>query len=113
MAIRIRVYPSNGLGAYGGVNRFGGAVSAQTFYNQKLSAQRQISNLQLQYERALWSQKLDTVRLEERLKNPYAMYGAGMVQPYGVNPYAGALGGSMLGGMGGSFFGGLGLGRFF
>ena len=114
MAVRIRVYPQTGaLGAMG-INGMG-AVSASTYYNQKLQTQQQISKLQLGYERALWSERLDKVRLEERLKNPYAQYGAGVVNPYGVgayNPYASSvLGSSLLGGT--SFFGGLGLGQLF
>ncbi|MCW2956716.1 MAG: hypothetical protein JWO69_1585 [Thermoleophilia bacterium] len=122
MAIRIRVYPQNGLGALGGMNRMGGAVSASTFYNTKLSAQRQVSNLQIQYERALANEKIERVRLEERLKNPYAMMGMGGIggmAGYGAmpmqaafNPYAGSMmGQSMLGGFASPFLGGLG--RFF
>lgn len=124
MAIRIRVYPQNRFGMMGGIGGFGmngmgGAVSASTYFNNKLQTQRQVSNLQLGYERALWNERLEKVRLEERLKNPYAvaqmnpygsMYGMPMAQAY--NPYAASmLGTSMLGGS--SFFGSLGLGRFF
>ena len=98
----IRIYPQTG--AYGamGMNRMG-AVSAQTFYSQKLQSVQQVSNLRLGYERALWNERLEKVRLEERLKNPYAMYGAGMLgaspmmAPYAA-PYMGA---GMMGGMGG------------
>ncbi|MCW2960037.1 MAG: hypothetical protein JWM90_424 [Thermoleophilia bacterium] len=116
MAIRIRVYPQNGLGGLGGYNRMGGAVSASTFYNQKLSAQKQVSNLQIQYERALANEKIERVRLEERIRmNPYAMMGnafGGMpMQQAAYNPYAGSLmGTSMLGGLGQSMFGGMGMG---
>ena len=120
MSIRIRVYPQYGgmgmMGAYGGLgmNRMG-AVSAATYYNTKLQTQRQVSNLQLGYERALWNERLEKVRLEERLKNPYALMGAGfgaypMASAY--NPYASSLiGSSLLGGSG--FFGSLGLGGLF
>lgn len=124
MAIRIRVYPQygglgmNGLGMNGfGMNRMG-AVSASTYYNSRLQTQRQVSNLQLGYERALWNERLEKVRLEERLKNPYAMMGAGiggfgypmMAQAY--NPYAASMiGTSLLGSS--SFFGSLGLGGLF
>lgn len=125
MAVRIRVYPQyGGLGMNGlGMNRMGGAVSASTYFNSKLQTQKQISNLQLGYERALWNERLEKVRLEERLKNPYAMMGAGMggygMGGYGMmpaqsayNPYAASLmGSSMLGGS--SFFGSLGLGGMF
>lgn len=119
MAVRIRVYPQYGaMGMNGlGMNRMG-AVSASTYYNSKLQTQKQVSNLQLGYERALWNERLEKVRLEERLRNPYAMMGAGiggygmplMAQAY--NPYAASMiGSSLLGGS--SFFGSLGLGRFF
>ena len=121
MAVRIRVYPQNGaLGAMG-MGMQGGAVSAQTYYTQKLQTQQQVSNLRLGYERALFNEKLDKVRLEERLKNPYAMMGAGAIGGYGMNPYAGALltnpllANPMLAQMGQTqnFFGSLGLGGFF
>jgi hypothetical protein len=106
MSVRIRVYPQNGLGMNGlGVNGMG-AVSAATYYNQKLQTQKQVSNLQLGYERALWGEKLNNAVLEERLKNPYlgaqtAAYGA-----YGGLPLAAGFGG--LPGMAG--FGGVPMG---
>lgn len=124
MAIRIRVYPQGmgafGMGGYGmgalgmgGYNRMG-AVSASTFFNSRLSAQRQVTNLQLGYERALHREQLQRVRLEERLQNPYALASANpfaMQQMY--NPYATAMLGSQMLGAGTGFFGSLGLGRFF
>jgi len=87
MAVRIRLYPQTGVG----MNGMGGAVSASTFFNQKLQSQSQVSNLRLQYERALWGEKLDKVRLEERLKNPYlgAYGGTGLGSPYGAVPIGG------------------------
>ena len=121
MAIRIRVYPQyGGMGMMGGLGGFGmnrmGAVSASTYYNSKLQTQRQVSNLQLGYERALWNERLEKVRLEERLKNPYAMMGAGFGGGYPMasayNPYAASLMGSTLLGSSG-FFGSLGLGGLF
>jgi hypothetical protein len=109
MSVRIRVYPQyGGLGMNGlGMNGMGGAVSAATYYNNKLQTQKQVSNLQLGYERALWSERLDKARLEERLKNPYlgmqtAAYGA-----YGGLPVAAGFGG--LPGMAG-FGGGVPMG---
>ena len=54
-----------------------GASQRAAFYNQKLQSQQQVSKLQLGYERALWSERLDKVRLEERLKNPYVQMGVG------------------------------------
>jgi hypothetical protein len=99
MAVRIRVYPQNG--ALGAAGLGMGAVSAQTYYNTKLQSQQQVSNLQLGYERALWNERLEKVRLEERLKNPYALgaagYGLGGM-PLGVG-LGGALGGVPLGGL--------------
>jgi hypothetical protein len=99
MSVRIRVYPQYGGLGMNGLNGMGGAVSAQTYFNNRLQTQKQVSNLQLGYERALWSERLDKVRLEERLKNPYlgvqsAGYGA-----FGGLPVAAGLGG--LGGFGG------------
>lgn len=103
MAVRIRVYPQHGgLGMNGlGMNGMGGmgAVSASTYYNSKLQTQKQVSNLQLGYERALWNERLDKVRLEERLKNPY------------LGAYGGVPGGMPLGvGMGGLPLGGMPMG---
>lgn len=105
MAVRIRVYPQyGGLGMAGGLGGYGmgGAVSASTYYNSKLQTQRQLSSMQLGYERALWGERLDKVRLEERLKNPYmgAMGGVGV--PFGMGlglPLGAGLGGLPLGGM--------------
>ncbi|MCW2926860.1 MAG: hypothetical protein JWM86_828 [Thermoleophilia bacterium] len=99
MSVRIRVYPQNGMLGMNGLNGGMGAVSASALYNTKLQSQKQISNLQLGYERALWSERLDKVRLEERLKNPYAAVGTGAL---GV----GALG---YGGLGGALPMGVGL----
>lgn len=122
MAVRIRVYPQTGMmgGMMGGfgMNGYGGAVSAQTHFSSRLQSQKQVSSLQLGYERALANERIERARLEERLKNPYAMYGAGMMggfqSPYAsaYNPYAATmLGSTMLGGTG--FFNSLGLGGMF
>lgn len=99
MAVRIRVYPQNGMGAFGGlgVNGYGGAVSAQTYYNSRLQSQKQVSNLQLGYERALADERIEKVRLEERLKNPYLQ--TSMVNPYAMLGGLGAL--NTVGGLGG------------
>jgi hypothetical protein len=104
MAVRIRVYPSyanpNTLGMRGGL------VSTSTLYNQKLQSMQQVSNLRLGYERALWNERLEKVRLEERLKNPYLALQTGFggvgSLPLGLG-LAGGLGG--LAGIGG--FGGM------
>jgi hypothetical protein len=124
MSIRIRVYPQyGGLNTMGGLGGFGmnrmGAVSAATYYQNKLQSQQQISNLQLGYERALWQERLQKVQLEERLKNPYAVMSAGYGAGYGslpmasaYNPYASSMIGSSLLGSSG-FFGSLGLGGMF
>ena len=125
MAIRIRVYPQ-GMGAYGGLGGLGvnglrtGAVSAATYYNSKLQTQKQVSSLQLGYERALANERIERVRLEERLKNPYATmavnpYASAYGNPYAqaYNPYASSMLGTSLLNSGASFFGGLGLGGMF
>lgn len=144
MAIRIRVYPQNGMYGAMGMNnglRTGGAVSAATYFNSRLQTQKQVSSLQLGYERALANERIEKVRLEERLKNPYAQlggvspYGAmmpqyggmmpqygGMMPQYGgyggygaqaYNPYASSMLGSSLLNSGAGFFGSLGLGGMF
>lgn len=118
MSIRIRVYPQTGaFGAYGGLGGYNrmGAVSAQTYFANRLQTQRQVSSLQLGYERALAEARIENARLEERMKNPYALaattgLGYGMPGVGAYNPYASSmLGTSMLGG---SMFGGFGLGGF-
>ena len=103
MAVRIRVYPQYGGLGMNGLNQ-GGAVSAATYYNSKLQTQKQVSTLQLGYERALANERIEKVRLEERLKNPYAALNTG---------YAGAYGGVGLpiGGLGAGLpIGALGMG---
>ncbi len=111
MAVRIRVYPQyGGLGMNGlGLNGMnGGAVSASTYYNSKLNTQKQVSSLQLGYERALANERIEKVRLEERLKNPYALGAVGGA--LGGLPLAGAFGGMPLGMGVGLPLGGLPLG---
>lgn len=113
MAIRIRLYPQGGLG----MNRFGmngGAVSLATHYNSKLTTQRQVSSLQLGYERALANERIERARLEERMKNPYALGGFGGVGaafggvPMGV-PFGGVPLGVPFGGMPGMGVPGMGV----
>lgn len=113
MSVRIRVYPAGGVaGGYGAQ----GAVSAQTYFNNKLQAQQQVSNLQLTYERALWGERLEKTKLEEQLKNPYLAMNAGY-GAYGATAGLAGLGGLPIGGMpiggvpiGGMPVGGIGLG---
>ena len=95
MAVRIRVYTQTGAMGGLGMNGYGGAVSAQTYYNSKLNSQKQVSNLQLGYERALADERIERVRLEERLKNPY-LQTAGL-GAYGALPLLAGMGG--LGGL--------------
>lgn len=118
MSIRIRVYPQTGM--YGGIGAmgYGGAVSAQQYYSSKLQTQKQVSSLQLGYERALANERIERARLEERMKNPYALMGAGLTTGYtplasAYNPWAASMLGSSLLGSGSSFFGSLGLGGLF
>lgn len=134
MAIRIRVYPQyGGLGmnrfGMNGLGMNGGAVSAATYYNSKLTTQKQVSSLQLGYERALANERIERARLEERMKNPYAVMGGfggqlggfgGQQLGYGYspvasayNPYAASMLGSTLLGSSNGFFGSLGLGGLF
>jgi hypothetical protein len=114
MSIRIRVYPQYGrsLGGYGGLGGYGyGGYGVQARVTaQKLKNEKQKSNLRLQYERALFAERLKTVQLQTALQ-----YGGGY--GYGVRPampmsFTNAFMGA--GGMGFSsgpgFFGGLGLG---
>jgi hypothetical protein len=114
MAVRIRVYPQTGAFGAMGMRGYGGAVSAQTHFSSRLQAQRQVSNLQLGYERALANERIERARLEERMRNPYALMGAGfgggLLPGAGAyNPWAASLmGSSLLGGQ--QFFAGLGLG---
>jgi hypothetical protein len=124
MAVRIRVYPQygglgmNGMNRFGmnGMNGMGGAVSAQTYFNSRLQTQKQVSTLQLGYERALANERIDRVRLEERLKNPYLAAGTGFAGAYGGLPVGLPMGGLPIGGlplglpMGGAQFGGLPMG---
>lgn len=108
MAVRIRVYPQNGA-----LGMAGGAVSAQTYYTQKLQTQQQVSNLRLGYERALFNEKLDKVRLEERLKNPYLAAGAGMAGALALPGAVGFGGMPALGTMGALPMAGLPMGMPF
>ena len=110
MAVRIRVYPQyGGLGMNGLGMNGQGAVSAATYYNSKLTTQKQVSSLQLGYERALANERIERARLEERAKNPYMT--AGLAGAYGGIPLGGQFGGLPLGGLPlGTQFGGVPLG---
>jgi hypothetical protein len=119
MAVRIRVYPQTGMMGMNGM--MGGAVSAQTHFSHRLQAQKQVSNLQLGYERALADERINRVRLEERMRNPYlspAGIGAfggmplGMGLPMGGLPIGGMPMGLPMGGlpMGGMPMGGMPMG---
>jgi hypothetical protein len=110
MTVRIRVYPAGGVaGGYGAQ----GAVSAQTYFNNKLQSQQQVSNLQLTYERALWGERLEKTKLEEQLKNPYLAMNSGF-GAYGATAGLAGLGGvaglAGLGGLGGVGVPGMGMG---
>lgn len=123
MAIRIRVYPQGGYGGYGGYGAMGGlggyGMYGGRVAQMQLQNERKTGNLRLQYERALWAEKLKTVQLETAMQ-----YGAGSYGAYGgygrpAMPFGG-LGASWMGGMGlglgtlGSpLFGALGLGSLF
>jgi hypothetical protein len=103
MAVRIRVYPQNGmyggLGGYGMRGMYGGyGQLAQV----QLRNEKKTSALRLQYERALWQEKLKTVQLQTAMQ-----YGAG---GYAVNPWSAYGMNSALGGFGALGLGGLGMG---
>ncbi len=107
MAVRIRVYPQNGLGGagmYGGVGGVG-AYGAAPLAQQQLQNERKTNNMRLEYERALWQERMKTVQLQTAMQ-----YGAGSyAQPVNpISPY-GSFGG-MMGGMGG--YGGVGAAGF-
>ena len=101
MAIRIRVHPQIGgaYGAYGGL----GAVTSQQYYGQQLQNERDTSNLRLQYERALWQEKLKETQLSSALQygagsgvaSPFALGGVsalglgGVPATTGINPWGG------------------------
>jgi hypothetical protein len=115
MAYRIRIYPNyGGVGGYGGMGMgmYGGAYGPYALgtriANVKLQNERKTNNLRLQYERALWAEKLRTVQLQTAMQ--YSGYGAASPLAYG------GVNAAMMGGMG-SFnpfgvLGGLGLGMF-
>lgn len=115
MAVRIRVYPNYGMGAYGGVGGYGGygvTPYASQLYNTKIANVKQTSALRLAYERALFAERLKLAQLQAQLQ--YGGYAGGftpLASPYMLN--GGMLGAGMLGAgavpsmLGG--FGGLGL----
>ena len=129
MAIRIRVYPQYGRSGYGGyggygrsfgyggyggygMNRFGGYGALA---NVRLQNEKRTSSLRLNYERALWQERIKTVQLQSQLQ-----YGGAAYYPQ-ISPFGGAYGNAMLGGLGlgatgfggAGFFGSLGLGNLF
>ena len=76
---------------------------------QQLQNERDTSNLRLQYERALWQEKLKTSQLQSAVQ--YG--GAGAASPYGYSPYGYAarpIQSMGFGGFGAAALGGLGLG---
>lgn len=111
MSVRIRVYPQyggvGGYGAYGmgGYGAYGyGARAENEVLKAKVRNQRQTSALQLQYERALWQQRMQMAQLQAATQ--YGGYG-GLMSPlalnYGASPTilgANALMASPFGGMG-------------
>lgn len=112
--IRIRVHPQ-GAGRFGGFGGYGG-YGGYGRYGQnahlRLQHEKQKNSLRLNYERALFRERLNTVKLQSALQ-----FGGGMrAGGFGYNPlqsvYAGAnpYGGYGLGaGLGSSFgLGGIG-----
>lgn len=104
--IRIRVHPQ-GYGGYGGLGgrNYGGYGGYGA--NIRLQNEKQKNNLKLNYERALWQERLNTVRLQTQLQYSGGMRPAGL----GYNPLQSSyLGASGFGGFGGMGLGGFGLG---
>ncbi|HXI16416.1 MAG TPA: hypothetical protein VNM48_08595 [Chloroflexota bacterium] len=104
-----------GVGGYGRNNMFGA--------NLRLQNEKQTGNLKLNYERALWQERLQRAQLEAQLQygtgvqplGAYGMNGLGAQQGlpggFGVVPGAGFGGfGQGLGGFGAGMLGALGLG---
>lgn len=118
MSIRIRVYPQNG--AYGGLGGLGGYGVANTrvrLTQQQLQNERKTANMQLQYERALWAEKLKFVQLQAQMQNPYAALSMGGLGGFGALGGAfglmSPLGVNALGVQSNGFFNSLGLGGLF
>jgi hypothetical protein len=105
-----------GMGGYGMGGMYGGtaAIQAQNqvaLAQQQLQNERDTSNLRLQYERALWQEKMKETQLQSAVQygaagagvvSPYAAYGAyGLARPMvgfgGFGGFGGALGGIGLG----------------
>lgn len=128
MPVVIRVRPQYGAGAmgYGGIGGMGGFGYGGNVFQHQLRNERQKNNLRLQYERALWAQKMQNVQLQTAMQlssNPYGAspYGAYGARPlgavgypamgaYGVQPMAahGLFSNGLFGSTG--LFGGLGIG---
>lgn len=97
MAVRIRVYPNyGGYGGYGGQGAYGYGYGMQgRLSQQQLTAERRQNSLRLQYERALWTERLKLAQLQAQLQ-----YGGGYGGGYGWGaPGTGSFGAGMLGGM--------------
>lgn len=126
MAVRIRVYPQYGaMGGLGGAYGAPGAYGAQPLAHLQLQNEKKTNNLRLNYERALWSERLKTVQLQTAMQyggagGAMGAYGMPRVMmPYGgMNAaWTGGMGLNALGmnpfGMGIGMFGSLGLGGLF
>lgn len=87
MAVRIRVYPQNGM--YGGLGGVGGAYGRYGgLAHVQLQNEKKTGNLRLQYERALWAERLKTVQLQTAMQYGGAA-GVGGAMPLAMaNPYA-------------------------
>ena len=124
MAVRIRVYPQNGgIGGYGALGAAGvgvGAYGAVPLLQNQLTNEKKTNALRLEYERALWGERMKTVQLQTAMQYAgQAGYGAAPAAyggAYGGYPQMapmaalnGAWGGAGLG-MGGLGMGGFGMG---
>ena len=98
MAVRIRVYPQNGAGMLGGAGLYGGAgmYGAAPLMQQQLQNEKKTGALRLEYERALWGERMKTVQLQTAMQYAggagYGGYPMGGAMPYGVGaPLLGAM----------------------
>ncbi len=122
MAVRIRVFPQNGgFGGYGGMygmnSPYAQLMTQNKLNQQKLSNEKRTSALRLNYERALFNERLKLTELQAQVR-----YGGLGGINYGSPLALGGLTNSWMGlgalGMnplssGSNFFGGLGLGGLF
>lgn len=87
MAVRIRVYPNGGMGGMGGAY---GAYGPVQVARVQLQNEKKTGNLRLQYERALWQEKIKTAQLATAMQ--YQTAAPAVAGPWGAfgSPLMGA-----------------------